>query len=72
MTETAAAGQPGRLLRATALCAELLPELVTPGRMGLSAARRAAGVPAGLSRQARRAVSDCPALALMISDLEQH
>ncbi len=47
-------------------CAELLPELITLDEWGYPLLPEG-GVPAGLSRQARRAVRDCPALALMIS-----
>ena len=47
-------------------CAELLPELITLDEWGYPLLAEG-GVPAGLSRQARRAVRDCPALALMIS-----
>ncbi len=48
------------------MCAELLPELITLDEWGYPLLAEG-GVPAGLSRQARRAVRDCPALALMIS-----
>jgi ferredoxin len=49
------------------LCAELLPELITLDEWGYPVV---AGqeVPARLGRQARRAVTDCPALALLLSD----
>jgi ferredoxin len=47
-------------------CAELLPELITLDEWGYPLLAEG-GVPAGLSRQARRAVRDCPALALMLS-----
>jgi ferredoxin len=48
------------------LCAELLPELITLDEWGYPVI---AGhpVPARLARQARRAVTDCPALALRLS-----
>jgi ferredoxin len=48
------------------VCAELLPELITLDEWGYPLLAEG-GVPARLSRQARRAVRDCPALALMIS-----
>ena len=49
------------------MCAELLPELITLDEWGypLLPARP---VPRGLERQARRAVTDCPALALALAD----
>ncbi|HXP18867.1 MAG TPA: ferredoxin [Streptosporangiaceae bacterium] len=49
------------------LCAELLPELITLDEWGypLLADRR---VPASLAKRARRAVTDCPALALLMSE----
>jgi ferredoxin len=48
------------------LCAELLPELITLDEWGypLIADRP---VPPGLYRQAKRAVTDCPALALRLT-----
>ena len=51
------------------LCAELLPELITLDEWGypLIANRP---VPPGLHRQAKRAVTDCPALALRLSRAE--
>jgi ferredoxin len=49
------------------LCAELLPELVTLDEWGYPLLD-GQGVPARLERQARRAVTDCPALALLLSD----
>jgi ferredoxin len=49
------------------LCAELLPELITLDEWGYP--RLPAGpVPHRLERQARRAVTDCPALALVLAD----
>jgi ferredoxin len=47
------------------LCAELLPELITLDEWGYPIL---AGqpVPQGLDREARRAVTDCPALALKL------
>jgi ferredoxin len=50
------------------LCAELLPELIRRDEWGypvISDQR----VPASLARQAKRAVADCPALALMLIPL---
>jgi ferredoxin len=47
------------------LCAELLPELITPDEWGYPLIA-AAEVPDGLARRARRAVTDCPALALLL------
>jgi ferredoxin len=48
------------------VCAELLPELVTLDDWGYPVI--AGGpVPARLTRAARRAVADCPALALILS-----
>jgi ferredoxin len=48
------------------LCAELLPELITLDEWGYPIL---AGqpVPPALARQARRAVADCPALALRLA-----
>lgn len=48
------------------LCAELLPELVTLDEWGYPILPDHP-VPARLERQARRAVTDCPALALMLA-----
>ncbi len=48
------------------LCAELLPELVTLDEWGYPVLD-GQPVPAGLRRQARRAVTACPALALMLT-----
>ena len=50
------------------MCAELLPELITLDEWGYPLLAEG-GVPAGLSRQARRAVRDCPALALLIAPI---
>jgi ferredoxin len=47
------------------LCAELLPELVTLDEWGYPIVTRGA-VPRALERHARRAVTDCPALALKL------
>jgi ferredoxin len=48
------------------LCAELLPELVTLDEWGYPVLD-GQPVPAGLRRQARRAVTACPALALRLT-----
>ncbi|MBO0776257.1 MAG: ferredoxin [Actinobacteria bacterium] len=47
------------------LCAELLPELITLDEWGYPLLAREP-VPRHLERQARRAVTDCPALALTL------
>jgi ferredoxin len=47
------------------LCAELLPELITLDEWGYPIVTDQP-VPAGLDRKARRAVTDCPALALKL------
>jgi len=47
------------------LCAELLPELVTLDEWGYPIIA-AEPVPRGLDRHVRRAVNDCPALALKL------
>jgi ferredoxin len=47
------------------LCAELLPELVTLDEWGYPIVTRGA-VPRALERHVRRAVTDCPALALKL------
>ena len=44
------------------LCAELLPELITLDEWGYPIVR-AAEIPAGLERQAERAIAACPVLA---------
>jgi ferredoxin len=49
------------------LCAEILPELVTLDEWGYPILA-AQPVPRTLERQARRAVTDCPALALTLAD----
>jgi ferredoxin len=52
------------------VCAELLAELVTLDEWGYPVI--AGGpVPARLARQARRAVRDCPALALLLAEPDQ-
>ena len=48
------------------LCAELLPELITLDEWGYPVVADQP-VPARLVREARRAVTDCPALALRLS-----
>jgi ferredoxin len=50
------------------LCAELLPELITLDEWGYPLLAREP-VPHRLERQARRAVTDCPALALALADV---
>jgi ferredoxin len=47
------------------LCAELLPELVALDEWGYPILADQP-VPRGLDREARRAVTDCPALALKL------
>ena len=47
------------------LCAELLPELIALDEWGYPVVDRQP-VPASLHRQARRAVTACPALALLL------
>jgi methionine sulfoxide reductase heme-binding subunit len=49
------------------LCAELLPELITLDRWGYPMLADQP-VPAWLTRRATRAVTDCPALALLLSE----
>jgi ferredoxin len=49
------------------LCAELLPELITLDEWGYPVIADQP-VPARLAREARRAVTDCPALALRFAD----
>jgi ferredoxin len=48
------------------LCAELLPELVTLDEWGYPVLADRP-VPRGLGQEARRAVTDCPALALRLA-----
>ena len=50
------------------LCAELLPELIALDEWGYPVLARGP-VPHGLERQARLAVTDCPALALALADV---
>ena len=49
------------------LCAELLPELITLDEWGYPVIEDHP-VPAHLAKEARRAVTDCPALALLLND----
>jgi ferredoxin len=49
------------------LCAELLPELITLDEWGYPILSREP-VPRRLERHARRAVTDCPVLALTLAD----
>jgi ferredoxin len=51
------------------LCAELLPELITLDEWGYPVISDRP-VPPGLYRQAKRAVTDCPALALRLAPVE--
>ncbi len=48
------------------VCAELLPELVTLDEWGYPVIAQNGVVPARLAKSARRAVTDCPALALAL------
>jgi ferredoxin len=50
------------------LCAELLPELITLDEWGYPLLDPGP-VPHRLKRQARRAVTDCPALALALAEV---
>jgi ferredoxin len=50
------------------LCAELLPELITLDEWGYPILP-SKPVPRRLERHARRAVTDCPALALILADV---
>jgi len=49
------------------LCAELLPELITLDEWGYPVIADQP-VPARLAKEARRAVTDCPALALRLAE----
>jgi ferredoxin len=51
------------------LCAELLPERITLDEWGFPIMSRRP-VPSWLEPLARRAVSDCPALALLLEPVE--
>jgi ferredoxin len=48
------------------VCAELLPELITLDEWGYPVIAEGGVIPARLARTARRAVTDCPALALSL------
>jgi ferredoxin len=48
------------------LCAELLPEMITLDEWGYPVLAGDGTVPTWLTREARRAVTDCPALALTL------
>ena len=48
------------------MCAELLPELISPDEWGYPLIS-GAPVPLHLLKQAKRAVTDCPALALRLA-----
>jgi len=48
------------------ICAELLPELITLDEWGYPLLHDEP-VPPGLVKQARRTVTDCPALALLLT-----
>jgi methionine sulfoxide reductase heme-binding subunit len=50
------------------LCADLLPELIALDHWGYPVVSDQP-VPPGLARRARRTVSDCPALALLLADI---
>ena len=49
------------------VCAELLPELITLDDWGYPVLAGDGTVPVRLTREARRAVTDCPALALALT-----
>lgn len=49
------------------VCAELLPELITPDEWGYPVLAGDGTVPVWLMREARRAITDCPALALTLT-----
>ena len=51
------------------VCAELLPELVTLDEWGYPVLAGDGAVPLWLTREARRAVTDCPALALRLASV---
>jgi ferredoxin len=50
-------------------CAELLPELIRLDEWGYPVLASDGTVPPWLTREARRAVTDCPALALTLSSI---
>jgi ferredoxin len=52
------------------VCAELLPELITLDDWGYPLLGADGAVPVRLARMARRAVTDCPALALSLTALQ--
>jgi ferredoxin len=52
------------------LCAELLPELISLDEWGYPLLADEP-VPDWLARRARRAVTDCPALALLLADVSE-
>jgi len=52
------------------VCAELLPELITLDEWGYPLIAADGTVPARLDRTARRAVTNCPALALSMHPAE--
>jgi len=69
--------KPGTRLRVNPIacsghgvCAELLPELISVDEWGYPLLADA-DVPRGLARMARRAVSDCPALALTLRETSE-
>ena len=49
------------------VCAELLPELISLDEWGYPVIADDGVIPARLARTARRAVTDCPALALILA-----
>jgi ferredoxin len=49
------------------VCAELLPELISLDEWGYPLIAGDGVIPARLARTARRAVTDCPALALLLA-----
>lgn len=49
------------------VCAELLPELISLDEWGYPVIAGDGVIPARLGRTARRAVTDCPALALFLA-----
>jgi ferredoxin len=51
------------------VCAELLPELITLDEWGYPVLAGDGTVPLWLMREARRAVTDCPALALTLTSI---
>jgi ferredoxin len=52
------------------MCAELLPELISPDEWGYPLIS-GEPVPPRLQRQAKRAVTDCPALALRLATVPE-